>query len=252
MKFTLSQKFIAELFGTLVLVLMGCGSAVLAGNHVGFLGIAFAFGLSVVSMAYAIGHISGCHINPAITISMLATGKISGKDAAAYIIAQIIGAIAGAGILYLIAQGKADYSLAANGLGQNGVGEGSPDGYALGSGLIAEIVLTTIFLVVIHGSTSRNNGNGGFAGLAIGLSLTLIHIVGIPVTGVSVNPARSIGPAIFAGGAALSSLWVFIVGPIVGGLIGAGIWKLVDRVNIPYVSATEHSLSSPDRAQSKV
>jgi len=229
MKFTLSQKFIAELFGTLVLVLMGCGSAVLAGKHVGFLGIAFAFGLSVVSMAYAIGHITGCHINPAITISMLAVGKISGKDATAYIIAQIIGAIAGAGILYLIAQGKADYSLAANGLGQNGVGEGSPDGYALGSGLIAEIVFTAIFLLVILGSTSKNNGNGGFAGLAIGLSLTLIHIVGIPVTGVSVNPARSIGPALFVGGAALSSLWVFIVGPIVGGLLGAGIWKLIDK-----------------------
>jgi aquaporin Z len=229
MKVTLSQKFIAELFGTLVLVLMGCGSAVLAGKHVGFLGISFAFGLSVVSMAYAIGNISGCHINPAITISMLATGKISGKDAAAYIIAQIIGAIAGAGILYLVAQGKADYSLAANGLGQNGVGEGSPDGYNLVAGLIAEIVLTTIFLVVIHGSTSKRYGNVNFAGLAIGLSLTLIHIVGIPVTGVSVNPARSIGPALFVGGAALSSLWVFIVGPVVGGLIGAGIWKLMDK-----------------------
>lgn len=234
MKVTLSQKFIAELFGTLVLVLMGCGSAVLAGKHVGFLGISFAFGLSVVSMAYAIGNISGCHINPAITISMLATGKISGKDAAAYIVAQIIGAIAGAGILYLVAQGKADYSLAANGLGQNGVGEGSPDGYNLVAGLITEIVLTTIFLVVIHGSTSKRYGNLNFAGLAIGLSLTLIHIVGIPVTGVSVNPARSIGPALFVGGAALSSLWVFIVGPIVGGLIGAGVWRLLDKETANY------------------
>ncbi|GAA0527566.1 aquaporin Z [Chitinophaga japonensis] len=229
MKVTLSQKFIAELFGTFVLVLMGCGSAVLAGTHVGFLGIAFAFGLSVLAMAYAIGHISGCHINPAITISMLATGKISGKETVVYIIAQIIGAIAGAGILYLIAQGKGDYSLAANGLGQNGVGEGSPDKYALGSGMIAEIVFTAIFLLVIHGSTSKNAGTGSFAGIAIGLSLTLIHIVGIPVTGVSVNPARSIGPALFVGGEALSSLWVFIVGPIVGGLIGGGIWKLMDR-----------------------
>lgn len=234
MKVTLSQKFIAELFGTLVLVLMGCGSAVLAGKHVGFLGISFAFGLSVVSMAYAIGHVSGCHINPAITISMLVTGKISGKDAAVYIIAQILGGIAGAGLLFLIAAGKADYTLATTGLGQNGLAEASPDGYTASSGLIAEIVLTTIFLVVVHGSTSRNSGNPGFAGLAIGLSLTLIHIVGIPITGVSVNPARSIGPALFVGGAALSSLWVFIVGPIVGGLIGAGIWKLVDRDNTPY------------------
>jgi aquaporin Z len=165
---------------------------------------------------------------------MLATGKISGKDATVYIIAQIVGAVAGAGILYLVAQGKADYSLAANGLGQNGVGEGSPDGYNLVSGLIAEIVFTAIFLLVIHGSTSKNAGAGNFAGLAIGLSLTLIHIVGIPVTGVSVNPARSIGPALFVGGAALSSLWVFIVGPIIGGLIGGGIWRLIDKDNTAY------------------
>ncbi len=226
---TLSQKFIAELFGTLVLVLMGCGAAVLAGSHVGFLGIAFAFGLSVLAMCYAIGHISGCHINPAITIAFLAVGRINGKEAGAYIVAQIIGAILGAGILYLIASGKADYSLAANGLGQNGVGEASPDKYALMSGMIAEIAFTAIFLTVILGSTSKNNPTGTVAGVAIGLSLTLIHIVGIPVTGVSVNPARSIGPAIFTGGAALSNLWVFIVGPIVGGLIGAGIWKLMDK-----------------------
>jgi aquaporin Z len=223
------QKFIAELFGTFVLVLMGCGSAVLAGSHVGFLGIAFAFGLSVVAMAYAIGHITGCHINPAITISMWATGKLSAKDAGIYIVAQVLGAIAGAAVLYVIAQGRADYSLAANGLGQNGVNEGSPDGYSLLSGLVAEIVFTCIFLLVIHGATSKNNSNGAVAGLAIGLSLTLIHIVGIPVTGVSVNPARSIGPALFVGGQALAHLWVFIVGPIVGGLIGGGIWKLIDK-----------------------
>jgi aquaporin Z len=232
MKITLTQKFIAEFFGTFVLVLMGCGSAVLAGDKVGFLGIAFAFGLSVVSMAYAVGHVSGCHLNPAITVSLLSTGKISGKDALAYIIAQIAGAIVGAGILYLIAQGKADYSLATNGLGANGVQEGSPGGYSLASGLIAEVVFTAIFLLVVHGSTSKANGNAGFAGLAIGLSLTLIHIVGIPVTGVSVNPARSIGPALFVGGKALTDLWVFIVGPILGGLIGAGIWKVVDKESL--------------------
>ncbi|NIG52858.1 aquaporin Z [Chitinophaga sp. Cy-1792] len=224
-----SQKFIAEFFGTFVLVFMGTGAAVLAGAHVGFLGIAFAFGLSVLVMVYAIGYISGCHINPAITISMLAFGKISGKDAVSYIIAQVLGAIVASALLYFIAQGKADYSLAANGLGANGVGEGSPDHYNLVSGLVAEIVLTTIFLVVVHGSTSKNTTNIGFAGVAIGLSLTLIHIVGIPVTGVSVNPARSIGPALFVGGAALSNLWVFIVGPIIGGLIGGAIWKLYDN-----------------------
>lgn len=231
MKVSLTQKCLAEFFGTSVLVFMGCGSAVLAGSHVGFLGISFAFGLSVLAMAYAIGHISGCHINPAITISMWSTGKISAKETAGYIIAQILGAIVGAAVLYYIAGGKADYSLAANGLGQNGVENGSPDHYSLVSGLVAEIVLTAIFLLVIHGSTSKNNSNGSLAGVAIGLSLTLIHIVGIPVTGVSVNPARSIGPALFVGGDALSHLWVFIVGPIVGGLIGGGMWKLIDKNN---------------------
>ncbi|MBV8255152.1 MAG: aquaporin Z [Chitinophaga sp.] len=229
MNVSLSQKCIAEFFGTFVLVFIGTGSAVLAGSHVGFLGIAFAFGISVLAMVYAIGYISGCHINPAITISMLAFGKISSKDAVGYIIAQILGAIVASGVLYLIASGKADYSIAANGLGQNGVGDGSPDKYSLMSGLIAEIVLTAIFLIVVHGSTSKNTGNGAFAGVAIGLALTMIHIVGIPVTGVSVNPARSIGPAIFVGGAALANLWVFIVGPIIGGLIGGVIWKLYDN-----------------------
>lgn len=231
MKFSLSQKCMAEFFGTFVLVFMGCGSAVLAGSHVGFLGISFAFGLSVLAMAYAIGHISGCHLNPAITISMLATGKISSKDAVGYIIAQIAGAIVGSALLWLIASGKADYSIAANGLGQDGVESASPDGYSLMTGLVAEIALTAIFLLVVHGTTSKNNGNTAFAGLAIGLSLTLIHIVGIPVTGVSVNPARSIGPAIFVGGTALSQLWVFIVGPIIGGLIGGGIWKFIDKAS---------------------
>ncbi|QJB34930.1 aquaporin Z [Chitinophaga oryzae] len=229
MNVSLTQKFIAEFFGTLVLVLIGCGSAVIAGSHVGLLGISFAFGLSVLTMVYAIGHISGCHINPAITISMLATGKISGKDAGAYIVAQILGAIAAAGILYCMASGRAEYTLAANGLGQNGIGDAYQDHYNVTSGLIFEIVFTAIFLVVIHGATSKNNGNGALAGVAIGLSLTMIHIVGIPITGVSVNPARSIGPALFVGGDALAHLWIFIVGPVVGGLIGGFIWKLYDK-----------------------
>ena len=229
MTVTLSHKCIAECFGTFVLVFMGCGSAVIAGAHVGFLGIAFAFGLSVVAMAYAVGNISGCHLNPAITISFLATGKMSGKDAGAYIVSQIVGAIIASAVLYFIAQGKADYSLSANGLGANGVEQGSPDHYSLMSGLVAEIVFTTIFLVVVHGSTSKHDTSAIFGGLAIGLCLTLIHIVGIPITGVSVNPARSIGPAIFVGGQALTNLWVFIVGPIIGGLLGGGIWKLYDK-----------------------
>lgn len=229
MKVSLSKKVFAEFFGTLVLVLMGCGSAVLAGDHVGFLGIAFAFGLSVVVMAYAIGNISGCHLNPAVTISMLSLGKISVKDALAYIAGQIAGAIAASGILYILASGKAGYSLAANGLGQNGVVNGSPGGYSLLAGLIAEIVFTCIFLVVIHGVTSKiNNDKAAFGGLIIGLTLTLIHIVGIPLTGVSVNPARSIGPALFVGGEALSNLWVFILGPVIGGVAGGYIWCILE------------------------
>ncbi|HTJ11286.1 MAG TPA: aquaporin Z [Dinghuibacter sp.] len=227
MKPSLLQKCLAEFFGTFVLVLMGCGSAVLAGSHVGFLGISFAFGLSVVGMAYAIGHVSGCHINPAITISMWVTRKLPAADTLGYVVAQILGGIVGAAVLYFLASGKADYSLAANGLGANGLGDASPDHYSLATGLVAEFVFTCIFLVVVHGSTSKNNTTP-IAGLGIGLTLTLIHIVGIPLTGVSVNPARSIGPALFVGGQALKDLWVFIVAPIAGGLLGGAIWKVVD------------------------
>lgn len=224
-------KLLAEFIGTMVLVLLGCGSAVIAGadgvTGVGLLGISFAFGLSVVAMAYAIGHISGCHINPAISLAMVAAGRMKPAEAAGYIVAQVLGAIAGAGLLLLIASGKADYSLAENGLGQNGFAEHSPGKYNLVSGFVAEVVLTFIFLLVIFGSTSTKNIHGGFAGLAIGLSLALIHIVGIPVTGVSVNPARSVGPAVFVGGDALAQLWVFIVAPIVGGVLSALVWRFV-------------------------
>jgi len=229
------SKFSAEFLGTLVLVLMGCGSAVIAGANgttgVGLLGISFAFGLSVVAMAYAIGHISGCHINPAISIGMVVTGRMKASEAAYYIAAQILGGIAGAFILMLIASGKPEYSLAANGLGQNGFDALSPQHYSLQSGLIAEVVLTFIFLLVIFGSTSTKNINGGFAGLAIGLSLVLIHIVGIPVTGVSVNPARSIGPAVLVGGQALSQVWLFIVAPIAGAVLSGIVWKTLLEKN---------------------
>lgn len=223
------NKYIAEFIGTLTLVLMGCGSAVIAGSNgttgVGLLGISFAFGLSVVAMAYAIGHISGCHINPAITIGMVVVGRMKASESIGYIIAQILGAIAGAGILYVIAGGKPGFDISATGLGQNGYGAASPQGYSMLSGLVAEIVFTAIFLLVIFGSTSTKNIHGGFAGLAIGLSLVLIHIVGIPVTGVSVNPARSIGPALFVGGTAISQLWLFIVAPVAGSIIAALIWR---------------------------
>ena len=219
-------KYFAELIGTMVLVLIGCGSAVIAGEHIGFLGISFAFGVAVLAMVYTIGPISGCHINPAITISMLVAGKINAKDSAMYILFQIIGAIIGAGLLFLIASGKEGYSLAANGLGQNGFGNLSPMKYSFGSGFIAEIIFTCIFLIVIFGAT-HNDARAGFAGIAIGLTLFLIHMVVIPITGTSVNPARSIGPALFVGGEALSQLWVFIVAPIIGGVLGALIWKFL-------------------------
>jgi aquaporin Z len=220
------KKYWAELIGTLFLIFIGCGSAVIAGKYIGFLGISFAFGLTVLAMVYAIGKISGCHINPAITVAMLVAGKIKGRDAIFYIIFQCVGAIIGAGILLAIANGMPDYSLAVNGLGQNGYGLHSPGGYSLVACLIAEIVLTALFLFVIFGSTSEGAPKG-FAGLSIGLSLVLIHIFGIPVTGTSVNPARSLGPAVFAGGAALTELWLFIVAPIIGGILAAILWKYV-------------------------
>jgi aquaporin Z len=219
-----TNKYLAELIGTFVLVFMGCGSAVIAGKEVGFLGIAFAFGLSVLVMVYAIGPISGCHINPAITIAMLVNGKISSKDAGVYIICQCIGAIIAAALLLAVMTGLPTYTIAANGLGQNGYGVASPAGFSMLSGLIAEVILTFIFLIVIFGATSKA-APAGFAGIAIGLSLTLIHIVGIPITGVSVNPARSIGPALLVGGTALAQLWLFILAPIVGAVLAAFVWK---------------------------
>lgn len=228
---TPTAKFVAEMLGTMVLVLMGCGSAVIAGVDgtmgVGLLGISFAFGLSVVAMAYAIGHISGCHINPAISIAMVAAGRMRLSEALMYIAAQIVGALLGAGILYLIYTNHPGGQLGEWALGANGFGPGYQKGYNLTAAFVAEFVFTFIFLLVILGSTSTKNINGGFAGLAIGLSLVLIHIVGISVTGVSVNPARSIAPAVFAGGKALSQLWLFIVAPILGGVAAAYVYNLL-------------------------
>jgi aquaporin Z len=175
-------------------------------------------------MVYAIGHISGCHINPAVTIGMLADGKISAKDGIIYIIVQCIGAIIASMVLLVIMTGLPGYDLAANGLGQNGYGAASPGGFPLVSGFIAEIVLTFIFLLVIFGATSRKSP-AGFAGIAIGFALAMIHMVGIPITGTSVNPARSLGPALIAGGTALSQLWAFIVAPVIGALLAAVVWK---------------------------
>jgi aquaporin Z len=222
------KKYLAELLGTFVLVFMGVGSAVFAGGYIGNVGVAFAFGLSLLVMVYTIGSISGCHINPAVSISMLVAGKMNAKDTAMYIVFQCIGGILGAGAVYGIAIGRpSGYSLQINGLAANGYGvEGSPAGYSLASCFIAETLLTFLFLLVIHGSLSEKVPKG-FAGLSIGLSLTMIHLLDIPITNASVNPARSLGPAVFVGGNALAQVWLFWVGPIIGGILAALVWNAI-------------------------
>jgi len=222
------KKYVAELLGTFVLVFMGCGSAVIAGTYIEFVGISFAFGLSVLAMVYAIGSISGCHINPAVSISMLAAGKMKLKDTIIYVVVQCVGAIIGAAVLYWVALGNPQYSLSVNGLGQNGYDSASPGGFSMTSAFIAEVVLTFIFLLVIHGSTSEKAPKD-FAGVSIGLSLVLIHLVGIPITGTSVNPARSLGPAVIVGGTALNQLWLFWAAPIIGALLAAAVWRLLEQ-----------------------
>ncbi len=221
-----ARKYSAELIGTFVLVLVGCGSAVIAGRYIGFTGIAFAFGLAVLAMVYAIGNISGCHINPAVTVGMLVAGKTTKRDAAFYIISQCIGAILAALVLWGIASGVDGYSLAHDGLGQNGYGEHSPAGYSLVACFFAEVVLTALFVLVILAATDKK-APAGFAGLAIGFSLVLIHLVGIPITGTSVNPARSLGPALVVRGDAISQVWMFLIAPLIGAVIAAILWKAV-------------------------
>jgi aquaporin Z len=227
-QFSPIKRYSAELIGTMVLVLVGCGSAVLSGNYIGNFGVAFAFGLAVLAMVYMIGGVSGCHINPAISVSMWVAGKISAKDTLFYVVFQSVGAIIGAGILYAIVLGNpTPFNLAANSLGQNGYGTLSPGGYSLTSVLIAEIVFTFIFVLVVHGATHERVPKG-FAGIAIGLTLVFVHLVSIPIDGTSVNPARSLGPAVisaFSNTAALGQLWVFWLAPIIGGILAALVWK---------------------------
>ena len=227
-KESLCKKYFAEFLGTFALVFFGCGSAVIAGYAVGFLGIAFAFGVTVLIMAYAIGPISGCHINPAVTISMWFARKINNRDMLAYIISQCIGGIIGAFFLLQIAAGRPDYNIGIDGLGQNGFGAGSPAGYGMGAAFVAEVLLTFFFLIVIHGATS-SKANPSVAGVAIGLALFVVHIFGIPITGTSVNPARSLGPAVWVGGLALEQLWLFWLAPIIGGILAAYVWKLFGK-----------------------
>jgi aquaporin Z len=220
----MSKKLTAEVLGTLILVLFGCGSAVLMGAQIGMTGISLAFGLAIVAAAYGLGAISGAHLNPAVSLGMVAAGRMTVGDFVAYAAAQIVGASLGAGILYLIASGKADYSVATNGLGQNGYGAGYLGEYSVTAALIFEFVMTFIFVTVILGATGAGS-TAGFAGLAIGLTLAAIHLVGINVTGVSVNPARSFGPALFVGGTALAQLWVFILAPLAGGALAGAVYK---------------------------
>lgn len=213
----LSRRVAAEFFGTFWLVFGGCGSAVLAAAFphlgIGFMGVAFAFGLTVLTMAYAIGHISGCHLNPAVSVGLLVAGRFPSKDLAGYVAAQVLGGIAGAGVLFVIASGKAGFEV--GGFAANGFGEHSPGGYSMTAALVAEVVLTFAFLMIILGATDKR-APAGFAPIAIGLGLTLIHLIGIPVTNLSVNPARSTGPAIVVGGWALAQLWLFWLAPIAG------------------------------------
>ena len=218
-----SQKFFAEFIGTFILVLGGCGTAVFAGSHVGFLGVALAFGLTIVAAAYAIGHISGAHLNPAVSLGIWAAGRMSGKDLLPYICAQVVGAIVAASVIYLIFVNKADFS-SVGGFAANGYGVHSPGGYGMWAALIAEVVLTFVFLLVILGVTDKT-APAGFAGLAIGSTLVLIHLISIPITNTSVNPARSISQAIFAGSEALGQLWLFIVAPIVGAILAGIVYK---------------------------
>jgi aquaporin Z len=224
---TLRKRAFAEFFGTFWLVFGGCGAAVVSAGFptlgIGFIGVALAFGLTVLTMVYAIGHISGCHLNPAISLGLVVGKRFSASDFIPYVIAQVLGAITAADVLFMIASGKAGFDVHA-GFASNGYGAHSPGGYSLLAGFLAEVVLTAFFLIVIMGATD-SRAPKGFAGLAIGLCLTLIHLVCIPITNTSVNPARSTGPAIFAGGWALQQLWMFWVAPLIGGALGGGIYR---------------------------
>jgi len=222
-----TKALVAEFFGTMFLVIGGCGTAVLAGAKVGTLGVALAFGLSLLVMAYAIGHISGCHINPAVTLAMVLQRKFPIVKAAGYMAAQVIGGVVGALVIYFIAKGAPGFDIT-TGFATNGFGSASPGGFTLGAAILTELVMTALLTFVVLSTTSKKFPEG-FGGIAAGLSLALIHMISIPVTNTSVNPARSIGVALLAGGLALSQLWVFILIPLVGGALGAGIYSMIEE-----------------------
>ena len=239
------NKYVAEFVGTFVLVFASCGSAVLAGDKIGFLGVSLAFGLSLLAMVYAIGPISGCHINPAVTVGILLSRKMESRYAVGYIVAQIVGAVVAAALLLLIAKGApGGYDPSVAGFAANGYGEHSPGGYNLLSAFLVEIVLTFFLVFTVLGATDIR-APVGFAGIAIGLVLTLIHLVGIPLTNTSVNPARSIGPALFVGGWALSQLWLFILAPLIGAAIAAAVYQVTHRpAEVISVKEAERALES--------
>ena len=225
-----ARKYAAEAIGTFWLTFGGCGAAVVAAAFpalgIGFVGVALAFGLTVLTMAYAIGHVSGCHLNPAVTVGLAVGGRFPGGQVLPYIVAQVVGAIVGAGVLYVIASGAPDFDAVASGFAANGYGEHSPGKYGLASALVTELVLTMMFLFIIMGST-HGKAPAGFAPIAIGLGLTLIHLIAIPITNTSVNPARSTGPALFVGGWALTQLWLFWLAPLVGGAAGGALYRWI-------------------------
>jgi aquaporin Z len=244
----LSRRCVAEFFGTFWLVLGGCGSAVLAaafpGLGIGFVGVAFAFGLTVLTMAYAIGHISGAHLNPAVTLGLVTGKRFPARDLLPYWISQVVGAVVAAGILYLIASGKDGFDTT-SGFASNGFGAHSPGGYSLMACLITEIVMSMFFILIIMGSTDRRVPNG-FAPIAIGLGLTLIHLISIPVTNTSVNPARSTGPALFVGGWALGQLWLFWIAPLIGGAVGGVLYETIfsEYKEQPVLGAIEQDVAN--------
>jgi aquaporin Z len=244
MQMSLLRRSLAEFLGTFWLVFGGCGAAVLAAAFpnlgIGFVGVALAFGLTVLTMAYAIGHISGCHLNPAVSVGLAVARRFSAKDLPAYIVAQLAGALVACSVLFVIASGKAGFDLS-GGFAANGYGAHSPGGYPLSSALTAEVVLTFMFLAIILGATDRRAPQG-FAPIAIGLGLTLIHLIGIPVTNLSVNPARSTGPAVFVGGWAIEQLWLFWVAPLVGAALAGIVYPALSSENIP--AATQPAAAS--------
>jgi len=244
------KAYLAELVGTFVLVFGGCGSAVLAGDHIGFAGVALAFGLSLLAMVYTVGPISGCHLNPAVTLGLYLSRKFDGRRVLGYVVAQIVGGILAAAVLLVIAKGAGSFDPIATGFASNGYGDRSPGHYGMLAALICEVVMTAFLVLTILGATDVK-APAGFAGLAIGLMLTLIHLVSIPVTNTSVNPARSIGPALFAGTAAIDQLWLFIIAPLAGGVLAAGLYAMLRPEERP-ITAREAEQALPSEQEERL